>query len=172
MRKVLDEKARKKRNTKIKNTARRVVPFMIIAPASVIGAHVGVDFVSTPTHLYPLNLSASAKAAAAAAQKATASINQVAQEVNKTANALAGVANQSAGNQSAIGAIQNGITQIQNTPVPTLGPLASPAQNSQATSAPRAAGGASTPSANSPAPVIRIPTAQIPAATTRASLLG
>ncbi|MDA8196066.1 MAG: hypothetical protein M0019_02465 [Actinomycetota bacterium] len=183
----MDDKLKKKRINKAKTTARRVAPIAVLVPGIGILTSYTVKYVSTPNHLYPLLQSADAKAKAKQEYQTARQIDQVAQSINKSATLLAALSSQSAANQSSVNSIDNGINKIRNTPIPTLGPLATPpkASNSNSYSAPAASvqssqGGnsqqsAAAPTAQSaaPAPVVTAaPPIQLPAATTRPSQLG
>lgn len=162
---------------KVRNAARRIIPFFVIAPATALGTMQAVDYVSAPTHLYPTLLSAASKAQAARARAANNSLANITRQINATAESLALISKQASTNQSGVSQIQSGISSIQNTPVPQLGSLANPSSGTSGVSS--KSGGTpsgqttSPPSAASASnPVVVVPVQQAPAATTRASQLG
>lgn len=179
----LDEKLRKKKISKLKTSARRIAPVAILVPSVGALTNYAVTYVSAPSHLYPLLQTADAKAKAKQNLQTSKEINQLAQSINKSAEQLASISSQAQSNQNTINSISNGINGIKNTPIPTLGPLATPPSGTAAatqsrlqpsssysnkpTSAPTAA------QSPPPRPIVSAaPPIQLPAATTRSSQIG
>lgn len=157
----------KRRPSKARNTARRLVPIAIIAPGAALGTYSAVSFVSSPRHLYNSAQLAASAAQARRVRAAEQSYAQVVNAINRSAALLANLQSKSSSDQASLGAIQSGISSIAATkpPTPTGGASATPYRSGTS-------GGGSTPSASPIAPIAQVPISQAPAATTRASMLA
>lgn len=157
----------KRRPSKARNTARRLVPIAIIAPGAALGTYSAVSFVSSPRHLYNAAQVAASVAQQRRAQAAENSYLQVVNAINRSAALLANLQSKSSSDEAGLGAIQSGISSIAATKPPTQAGGGSPAPYRPGTSSAGAA-----PSATPIAPIAQVPLSQPPAATTRASMLA
>ncbi len=158
----------KRRSSKARNTARRIVPFAMIAPGAAVGTYVAVSFVSSPNHLYNSSQLAAAAARVRAARAAEQSYLQVVNSLNESASQLAELAAKSASDQSGIGPIQSGISSIAASKPPT----ATSTRSSYGLGQPSASSGAKVASGAPIVPIAQVPLSQPPSATTSASMLA
>ena len=144
---------KKRRSSKAKTAARRLVPVAIIVPGTAYGTIQAVSFVSSPRHLYNAAQQAATAAKIKAAKAAEEQYLAVANAVNRSASELAALQAASSQDQAGLTSISNGITAIKNQkPAP----------------APVGAGASSGNTVRVPS----VPIGNTPAATTTASMLA
>ena len=105
---------KKRRPSKAKTAARRLVPVAVIVPVTAYGTMQAVSFVSNPRHLYNSAQKAAAAARAQAAKAAEEQYLAVVKAINRSASQLASLQAASSQDQAGLSTISNGITAIQN----------------------------------------------------------
>ncbi|MDA8102497.1 MAG: hypothetical protein M0Z34_05965 [Nitrospiraceae bacterium] len=144
---------KKRRPSKAKTAARRLVPVAVIVPGTAYGTMQAVSFVSSPSHLYNATQQAAAAAKIKAAKAAEEQYLAVAKALNRSASQLASLQAASSQDQAGLNTISSGITAIQNQkPAP----------------APAGAGSSSGNTVRVPS----VPIGSAPSATTTASMLA
>ena len=164
--------APKKRSSKARNTARRILPVVLITPATALGTYFSVSFVASPRHIYNAAQLAAAASRLRATEEAHRAYQNLLNNINKTALELSALSNQDTKSNQTLISITNEIASIKNTKAPTGGYLAKVAGAGSSTGAAPAAGQKLNSGATPAAPIITVPIQQPAAATTSASVLA
>ena len=164
--------APKKRSSKARNTARRIIPVVLITPATALGTYFSVSFVASPRHLYNAAQLEAASSRLRANDEAHRSYQNLLNNINKTALELSALSTQGSNSNQKLISISNEIESIKNTQAPTSSYLAKVGGSGSSTGVAPTTGQKLNSGATPSAPVITMPTQQPAAATTSASVLA